>query len=349
MTDHAPELTFCVQNGGVRLDHCLAALLPHMGLRGRRRLCDEGRVHVNGRPAGPGYRVLQGQLVQVFSDVLQQPGDQVSVVSATCDLAAVDKPAGVPSATLAGGSHGIESVLGELFPRCPQSYPVLLNRLDTGTSGIVLTALSAAGEAAWQAAGADGSICKRYLAVTVGAFPHGKELILDRALDMNSRAVTRLLTCPGPPERHTRVRGLGVFRNAEGQILSLVGCSIIRGARHQIRVHLAGAGFPLWQDVRYANTAVQCQGHAAKKNCASGEGAYRHTAAALLPESLPPDMPFVPHKALSRERGHDGAFFLHHALCRAGNFVACCLPDWLAVLPPALRQAALDWLEEQRA
>ena len=39
------------QQAGQRLDHALEALLPHLGVRGRKRCIESGLVLVNGRPA----------------------------------------------------------------------------------------------------------------------------------------------------------------------------------------------------------------------------------------------------------------------------------------------------------
>ena len=45
---------------GQRLDQALTSLLPGLGLRGRRRLLENGRVLLNGHPAGAACRVREG-------------------------------------------------------------------------------------------------------------------------------------------------------------------------------------------------------------------------------------------------------------------------------------------------
>lgn len=55
---------------GQRLDAALAVVLealgqPVPGLRGRRRLLEEGRVRVNGRQAPAAYRVRQGDSISL--------------------------------------------------------------------------------------------------------------------------------------------------------------------------------------------------------------------------------------------------------------------------------------------
>lgn len=51
------------QQAGQRLDHALEALLPHMGVRGRKRCIESGLVLVNGRPAAASRRMREGDVI----------------------------------------------------------------------------------------------------------------------------------------------------------------------------------------------------------------------------------------------------------------------------------------------
>jgi len=336
------ELILTPLSEGLRLDHVLAGLFPEMGLRGRRRLCEDGRVYVDGRPAGAGFHVRSGQRISVTEDEALPPA--VSIVCREAGLAALDKPAGLPSAHLAGrAATSLESSLGALFPDCLSPFPKLLNRLDTGTSGLVLAALSIEGLNAWQAAEAAMQVEKRYLAVVEGVFPCGEERVFAAALDMKQRRTTRLLDFSGPEERHTRVKGLGEIVSGR---LSLVGCVIRRGARHQIRVHLAGAGFPLWGDAQYGSRFTGRPAGAAISSCGIGSRAFSACAAEGKNNDFVTGIPFGRGGAASRQLFlAPAAFFLHHGYCRAGGFCAGSLPPWLDSLPAAAAQAALNWLD----
>ncbi|MFT4300849.1 MAG: pseudouridine synthase [Desulfovibrio sp.] len=58
---------FCVdQQAGQRLDQALEALLPHMGIRGRKRCIEKGIVLVNGRSAPASRRMREGDLVTLL-------------------------------------------------------------------------------------------------------------------------------------------------------------------------------------------------------------------------------------------------------------------------------------------
>ena len=108
-----------------------------------------------------------------------------------------------------------------------------------------------------------GAVEKTYLAVVHGRLDG--VLSLGRELDVADRAVTRVLDRDtADPLRRTQVTPV---REAGG--LTLVRCRIAKGARHQIRAHLAAAGHPLVGDPVY--------GHG------EGERLFLHCAAIVCP------------------------------------------------------------------
>ncbi|MDR3074404.1 MAG: hypothetical protein LBV01_06765, partial [Deltaproteobacteria bacterium] len=79
-------------------------------------------------------------------------------------------------------------------------------------------------------------------------------LVLRGVLDTDTRRKTRVRPEPSPdPTRHTLVAPLpqaGPLPEADGP-LSVLLVRIHRGGRHQIRAHLADAGFPVLGDTLY--------------------------------------------------------------------------------------------------
>lgn len=133
----------------------------------------------------------------------------------------------------------------------PTALPELLTRLDAQTAGIIAAALSRDAATRFRAMEAEGKIAKYYLALVRGIFPEERELC--RALDSAKRRVTRVLDYEtSDPARTTRI--IPVESPAEhcAPGTSLVLARIRRGARHQIRAHLAHAGFPLAGDTLYS-------------------------------------------------------------------------------------------------
>lgn len=221
-------------------------LLPDAGLRGRRRLVESGAVTVAGRARARGYRVRAGQELAVSppAGVTARfgPGD-VPVVLVAGDYAVVSKPAGLNTAALAhGGGESLEALLPAIFP---DREAILLSRLDRLTTGLVPVAFTEAAAQAYRIMEESGEVAKTYLAVG-----HGEAtacFMVDNALDAADRRKTRVLARRVIDSlRMTDVEPLEADSGA-----TLFRCRIGKGARHQIRAHLAYSGHPLVGDPLY--------------------------------------------------------------------------------------------------
>ncbi|WP_285907864.1 RluA family pseudouridine synthase [Pseudodesulfovibrio pelocollis] len=246
------EYTIDQSLAGARLDRAVARLVPDSGLRLRRRLCEAGRVAVDGRARGPGYKVRPGQIIALLASESNNqentmPDDQsgIRVIEGTPMLAAVYKPGGLHSASVAGKpGASVEGALSGLFP---DAEPVLLNRLDFLTSGLLLVAMTPAGAEAYRAAEDAGGVRKFYLAQVHGRLD-GMTTVR-RRLDTDDRPTTRVLDEDDPdPRRWTDVTAMAHDHAAD---TTLVRCLIMKGARHQIRAHLASLGHPIVGDPLY--------------------------------------------------------------------------------------------------
>lgn len=232
---------------GLRLDRVLETVMPGTGLRLRRRLCEEGHVLMDGRARKPGYRVRTGQYVEVkeVEEMATPSALGLRIVKCEDGFAAVNKPSGVHSALIAGKSEAnAEAVLPDLFPG---QAPVLLNRLDRLTSGLLLVALNPEAHRAYLEYEGQGTIKKFYLARVRGRLD-GIVSIRNR-LDTDDRKITRVLAEPDPDSR--RWTGVTALSHDDMVDTSLVRCLIMKGARHQIRAHLASIGHPIVGDPLY--------------------------------------------------------------------------------------------------
>jgi 23S rRNA pseudouridine1911/1915/1917 synthase len=229
---------------GQRLDKALEQLLPGSGLRLRRRLIESGRVLVQGRPAVPSLKVLLGQRIDLLPDqVSDKPLPKIPIVKRTMGFAALLKPAGMHSAGIAGRNEPcVEALLPGLFP---DAQPVLLNRLDNLTSGLLLVALKPQAQKDYAALDAM-KVVKEYVAIVVGQLDEALEL--RRSLDSDDRRRTRVLAKLDPERRNwTFVWPVEALPGG----LTKVRVQIYAGARHQIRAHLAAAMLPILGDPLY--------------------------------------------------------------------------------------------------
>lgn len=233
---------------GSRLDYALAALLPEAGLRQRKRLIESGRVLVDGRPAPASLKLRAGQRVELLAPEPEPvAAAELPLLAKKSGFAALDKPAGLHSAALAGG--GGASAEAQLALMFPGSQARLLNRLDFLTSGILLVALTA--KAAKIYAGLEAlDVTKEYLAVVRGELT--EPLTLKRRLDADDRRRTRVLGKLEPePRLWTRAWPEAALDGGR----TLLRVRIHAGARHQIRAHLAAAGLPIVGDPLYGEGA----------------------------------------------------------------------------------------------
>jgi len=229
---------------GQRLDKALELLMPGSGLRLRRRLIESGRVLVQGRPATPSLKVLLGQRVDLLAEERSSaPTPKIAIVKRTMSFAALLKPAGMHSSAIAGRSEPcVEALLPELFP---DSQPVLLNRLDNLTSGLLLVALKPQAQKDYALMDTM-KVTKEYVAIVVGQLDEALEL--RRALDSDDRRRTRVLAKLDPERRNWTF--VWPVEELPGG-LTKVRVQIYAGARHQIRAHLAAAMLPILGDPLY--------------------------------------------------------------------------------------------------
>ncbi len=246
------EPTVCIPSDfdGIRLDRALEMLLPDVGLRQRRRMCEEGQIYVNGVPRKPAFRVFEGQLLEIRLPELQGSMAEsigVHVLKKDCAYAAIYKPEGVHTAAIAGRENvSVESLLPQMFP---DECVVLLNRLDNPTSGIVLAALAPGAEESYHKCEEAGRITKKYYARVHGRLMHS--MIIKNKLDTAGRKKTKVLAeNDSDARRWTEVEPIEFGMES---CSTLVRCTIRKGARHQIRAHLASQGHPILGDSLYGS------------------------------------------------------------------------------------------------
>ncbi len=243
---------------GSRLDKALELLAPEYGARQRKRLLLSGTVYVDGRRRPKGYLVRAGQEITLESPAVfhsDNANDSFPQIIARTDLyAAVLKQGGRHSQSLqAHGGTGVDACLPSLFPN---QQAILLNRLDYLTSGLLLVGFSSEAEQLYHRLQDAGEVRKQYFALVEGRLERG--FVAREALDSARRRKVKVLSQEAEPLRHSEVSPVMSERfDLEGSAAwrTLLHVRILKGARHQIRAHLAAAGHAVVGDPLYGRQA----------------------------------------------------------------------------------------------
>lgn len=160
----------------------------------------------------------------------------------------VNKPAGL--ASIPSRRHPNDSlanrVKGYLQSQGAESLSIhIVTRLDMDTSGLVIFGKSAYSHSLLDEQNKQHRLQKTYLALAQGQFAQSSGLIDLPIRRRDEHGMTRIVAADGKPSR-TRYRVLQDYK-----VGSLVQLRLLTGRTHQIRVHLAALGHPLFGDALY--------------------------------------------------------------------------------------------------
>ncbi len=253
--DVPPELA------GLRLDHFIKTQIPRLS-RTRIQLVIATQLT---RIAGTGSLKSSTKMAAGDRFVIRRPAKQeppcprtFTVVHEDARVRVIDKPALLPvHASAKFYFNTLTRVMSERYPDEPEQQ--IVHRLDRETSGcLVIARDKEAASVLKQAWEHKTSVDKQYLAVVRGTPPWPATGVATTILDIPLR-----LSQPTDPTRLPNVRmlpdltGLAAMTKVSveraGATYSLVRCHLITGRQHQIRAHLAHAGFPIVGDKLYGH------------------------------------------------------------------------------------------------
>lgn len=229
---------------GWRLDHFLKR---HIGRLSRTRIQEiiATQIAIAGRRARPASAVRFGETV-----LLERPAPKEPDVPRTFEvlyeddaILAIDKPAGLPMHTTA--KFWRNTLVAVLRERYPGEHTEICHRIDRETSGVMLVARTSAAGSRLKRAFAGRLISKRYLALCKGAPPD--DGVIDQPIKL-LETPTHVMMGPAADGLRAVTRFRVVRRFAEHALLAV---EPETGRQHQIRVHLAAAGYPLVGDKLY--------------------------------------------------------------------------------------------------
>ncbi len=221
----------------------------------------DGRITVDGVATPVDAFVREGQLIAIhFKDntpayALKPYPLQLVIPYEDEHLYIIDKPA--PLASQSSANHPDDALENALYAHlhCPADFvyrPV--NRLDKGTSGLMIVAKDAHAQHRLQKLLHSDDFARSYLAVVEGHLP-AKKGVIDAPIGKEDAAsIRRLVREDGKPSvTHYEVLEEGTRR-------SLVRLRLETGRTHQIRVHMAHLGCPVCGDFLYGTELPELPG-----------------------------------------------------------------------------------------
>jgi 23S rRNA pseudouridine1911/1915/1917 synthase len=232
-----------------RLDAVVASLLGVSRAEVQRAIATDD-VLVDGRPRPRSFRLRGGERLEVdLSPASEVPPESPALEVRYRDrhLAVVSKPGGIATHPTENRRTGtvVNRLLGmglSLAPAGGRLRPGIVHRLDAGTSGLLVVALTDEAFSGLSAAFRRHAVDRRYLALVRGAVSYDR-FEVDAPL---GRRGARIGLDPTGRRAATRFDVLERFETA-----TLLEARPQTGRTHQIRVHLDSVGHPILGDRRY--------------------------------------------------------------------------------------------------
>ena len=251
---------------GQRIDR-IVAIVADISRGVSRALIVDGGVKVDGAVVRkPSIPVSEGSVVSFAVDIVTatpQPDPEVKfeVVYHDDHVAIVNKPAGLIVHHGSGVNSGtlVDGLLHR-FPQIanvgPTERPGVVHRLDKGTSGLLMVALTEQALENLSGQLADRVVQRIYHALVMGLV-EAESGEIDAPLGRSPRQPTRRAVVADGRPSLTRYEVVERYPSEDGsEPVTYLNCQLETGRTHQIRVHMAAIGHPLVGDPTYGGGKI---------------------------------------------------------------------------------------------
>jgi len=249
----------------LRIDKYITARLEGVSRTRVQAAAQAGNIMVNDKPAKSNYRVKPSDVIQILlpnepREIELIPQDiPVSIVYEDDDVIVVDKKAGMVVHPAYGNYSGtLMNALMFHFKDLPlfqtgELRPGLAHRIDKNTSGLLVVAKN---EYALNRLGKqffNRTTGRKYIALVWGT-PDPEEGTITGHVGRNVRDRKIMQVFPDGSQGKHAVTHYKIIEPLG--YVSLVECRLETGRTHQIRVHMAWSGHPLFNDEEYGGNRI---------------------------------------------------------------------------------------------
>jgi len=164
----------------------------------------------------------------------------------------VNKPKGVLVHSDGSDEETLTKWLESYYYDSPWINIQALHRLDKETSGLVMFSKSMIFQPLLDKYLSEKQIRRMYLAIVKGKLEANKTFVINKPIGKDRHDSKKRVVCVSGQPATTKVKSLGCNLKDNYSILR---CVLDSGRTHQIRVHLANAGYPILNDELYGTNS----------------------------------------------------------------------------------------------
>lgn len=270
-----------------RLDVYVTQSIPQTSRTFIQKLCDQGKVLVNGSSVPERYKIRPGDVITIefdFEQAAQIPKISLPILYEDESCIVIDKPSGI--LTHSKGAFNPEATVATFIADkltgfdTTDSRAGIVHRLDRATSGVILCAKTPEALTWFQTQFSKRNVKKTYYAVIAGEIDP-PEAVIDIPIGRNPRNPKAFYaTIHGKPAR-THYRTV-----KSGTGYSLIELKPETGRTHQLRVHLQHLKHPIVGDNFYGGEPADRLYLHARELEITLTNSERATITSELPESF---------------------------------------------------------------
>lgn len=306
MSNNTIKLLVPEEADGDRLDRFLADALPHYSREYLKSLIQQGNTFLQDKAIKkPAYSVQEGQewvLNIPALEPLQLAAEPIplEVLHEDADLLVINKSSGMLTHPTGREWHG--TLVNALLAHCDGQLsgingverPGIVHRLDRETSGLLMVAKTDVAHRSLQHQLQERTAKRCYRAIVQGIMPSPTGTV-HAPIDRNPKRREAMAVLPAGRDAITHWEVLETL----GTPFSILKLSLETGRTHQIRVHMAHIGHPIFGDPLYGTgLEKQLKFNPHGQILQAFQLAFRHpVTGAPLAFEIPPDDKFLRARA----------------------------------------------------